>query len=147
MVGRPDSELKALTDRFVCVRLVQMGGVDLGIYQFDPFLAWAVFFMNGDKTIYGRFGTASPQSNRNKLDSNNNHTLSGLKAALKKALEVHDQYVADRGALSKRLAQSSPATTVARQIAWLRNLRQVAPFGRKTKHRFEVAKFLVDRRR
>ena len=82
-----------------------MGGVDLSVFQFDPFLSWSVFFMNGDKTIYGRFGTASPQANRNKRDSNDNHTLAGMKAALEGALRVHDQYVADRETMGERLAQ------------------------------------------
>lgn len=76
-------------DQFVCVRLVQMGGVDLAQYQFDPFLSWSVMFLHADKTIYGRFGTASPKANRNKKDSNPNHTLAGLKAALSRALELH----------------------------------------------------------
>ena len=106
-MAAPDAELTALLDKFVRVRLVQMGGVDLELYQFDPLLSWSLFFMNGNKTIYGRFGTASPQANRNKRDSNNNHTMAGLKAALKGALRIHDQYMADRGELSKRLAQKT----------------------------------------
>ncbi len=60
MASNHDAELDALLDKFVRVRLVQMGGVDLNVYQFDPLLSWSLFFMNGDKTIYGRFGTASP---------------------------------------------------------------------------------------
>ena len=35
MAANQDPELSALLDRFVRVRLVQMGGVDLNIYQFD----------------------------------------------------------------------------------------------------------------
>jgi len=107
LAAQNDPELKALLDKFVKVRLVQMGGVDLEIFQFDPLLSWSLFFMNGDKTIYGRFGTASPQAKRSKRDSNNNHTMAGLKAALKNALEIHDAYMADRGALAKRLAKKT----------------------------------------
>ncbi|MHC4955213.1 MAG: PDZ domain-containing protein [Planctomycetota bacterium] len=95
LVGPSDSELKKLTEQFVCVRLVQMGGVDLSLFQFDPFLSWAVFFMNGDKTIYGRYGRAHPTTKRNKKDSNPNHTTKGLKAAMKRALAIHKRYAAD----------------------------------------------------
>ena len=104
MAAQRDPELKTLLDKFVCVRLVQMGGVDLALFQFDPLLAWSVFFMNGDKTIYGRFGTASPQAKRNRLDSNTNHTTAGLKAALGAALETHAAYKAEPDAWRKRLA-------------------------------------------
>ena len=92
MVAHPDPELQALIERFVCVRLIQMGGVDLAVFQFDPFLSWSLFFMNGDKTIYGRFGRAHPNSKMGKKDSNPNHTLDGMKAALRKALEIHKGY-------------------------------------------------------
>ena len=78
-----DPALKQLMDQFVCVRLVQMGGVDLSIYQFDPFLSWSVMFLHADKTIYGRYGTAHPQAKRSRKDSNTNHTLEGLRAALR----------------------------------------------------------------
>ena len=64
MASHTDKELDALLKKFVCVRMVQMGGVDLNVFQFDPFQTWSVFMMNGDKTIYGRYGSASPQSNR-----------------------------------------------------------------------------------
>ncbi len=104
LVAPTDAELKKLTDRFVCVRLIQMGGVDLETFQFDPFLSWSIFFMNGDKTIYGRFGRAHPQTKRNEKDSNPNHTEAGLKAAMGRALEIHGAYTKDPAAMSKALA-------------------------------------------
>ncbi len=99
-----DPELRDLTDRFVKVRLVGMGGVDLSIFQFDPFLSWSLFFMNGDKTIYGRYGRAHPQTNRNKKDSNPNHTIEGLRAELTKALETHEGYEGDSETWAAALA-------------------------------------------
>ena len=104
LVAPTDAELKKLTDRFVCVRLIQMGGVDLTTFQFDPFLSWAVFFMNGDKTIYGRFGRAHPKTKRNQRDSNPSHTRAGLVAAMGRALELHDAYTKEPAAMSKALA-------------------------------------------
>ncbi len=46
-------------DRFVCVRIIQANGMDLSQFQFDFDLTFAAFFMNADKTLYGRFGTRS----------------------------------------------------------------------------------------
>jgi len=99
-----DEGLKKLREQFVCVRLIQMGGVDLATFQFDPFLSWSVFFMNADKTIYGRFGRAHPQTKRDKQDSNPNHSTEGLKAALRRALEIHRDYAADSEQWGKALA-------------------------------------------
>jgi len=96
--------LASVLERFVCVRVVQMGGVDLSTFQFDPFLSWAVVFMNVDKTVYGRFGTASPKSKRSERDSNPNHTVAGLRAAIDKALEVHAAYEADPRTWAPKLA-------------------------------------------
>ena len=92
--------------------MIQMGGVDLSVFQFDPFLSWSVFFMNADKTIYGRYGTASPKTRRNKPDSNPNHTTQGLKASLRRALEVHAAYTKDPEGYGKKLSgKTGPAPT------------------------------------
>ncbi len=99
-----DSELLELSKRFVCVRIIQMGGVDLATFQFDPFLSWSLFMMNADKTIYGRYGNAHPATKLNRKDSNPNHTIAGLKAALTRALEIHGHYAEDPKALRKALA-------------------------------------------
>ncbi len=105
-----DKELAQLSSQFVRVRLIQMGGVDLSMFQFDPFLSWSLFFVNADKTIYGRFGRAHPSSKRDRKDSNPNHTLDGMKAALRKALEVHRAYEKDPKALAPALAgKTGPA--------------------------------------
>jgi len=104
LTGHREDELDGLLQKFVCVRLIQMGGVDLSVFQFDPFLSWSVFLMNGDKTIYGRFGTASPKTKRNAKDSNPSHTTAGLKAVLRRALRVHDAYQKDPSAMAKALA-------------------------------------------
>jgi hypothetical protein len=47
--------------QFVCVRIVQANALDLALFQFDFDLTFAAFFMNADKTIYGRYGTRSSQ--------------------------------------------------------------------------------------
>lgn len=99
-----DPELRELSEQFVRVRLVQMGGVDLATFQFDPLLSWSVFFMNADKTIYGRYGSAHQDTKRAQRDSNPNHTPRGLAAAMRRALELHEGYAAAPAAWKPRLA-------------------------------------------
>lgn len=48
----------------MCVRLLQMNGVDLKRFQFDYDQTWCAFFMNADGTIYGRYGTRAGRGNQ-----------------------------------------------------------------------------------
>lgn len=99
-----DPDLQKLSEQFVRVRLIQMGGVDLAQFQFDPLLSWAVFLMHPDGTIYGRYGTTHEQTRRNLRDSNPTHTTAGLAAALARGLELHESYVADPKTVGPTLA-------------------------------------------
>jgi serine protease Do len=58
--------------------------MDLNLFQFDYDLTWAVFFLNADETIYGRFG------GRDSTGADSRNTLAGLRYALTKALERHE---------------------------------------------------------
>jgi hypothetical protein len=87
VAGRDDAELAQLMEKFVCVRIVQGWGMDLSLFQFDQELTWAVFFMNADKTIYGRYGSRSEHKN-----TTNAISLEGLKKALEAALKFHAGY-------------------------------------------------------
>lgn len=73
-----------LLDQFVCVRLVRAENLDLSLFRFDPDLAFSVFFMNADKTLYGRFGSRSDF-----YESERDVSLEGLKKAMQGALELH----------------------------------------------------------
>ena len=44
------------------VRLISANGLDLSLFQFDTDQSFAVFLLNADGTIYGRFGTRSDQT-------------------------------------------------------------------------------------
>lgn len=65
------------------VRLINMRGVDLRVFDFDYDLTWAGFFMNADQEIYGRFG------GRGEGDAETYLTLPGLKYAMRQALDAH----------------------------------------------------------
>ena len=102
VVRREDSDLAALMDRFVCVRIVQMYGADLSQFQFDPQLTWSIFFMNADRSIYGRYGL------RTSRDAARDVSLAGLKRAVEGALEIHGAYPGNKASLA---GKSGPPTT------------------------------------
>ena len=79
------------------VRVVQGNGMDLSLFQFDYDLTFAVFFMNADKTIYGRFGTRAEYENAAKDIS-----IEGFKLALEGALALHEGYPENKAALAAK---------------------------------------------
>jgi serine protease Do len=82
-----DPVLKPLLEQFVCVRVVGTNGLDLKHFQFDTDQSFAVFMLNADKTIYGRFGTRS-----HRTEWLQDVSLEGMAKALWAALELHEQY-------------------------------------------------------
>jgi hypothetical protein len=101
-VVRRDPRVADLMDKFVCVRLVQGNGMDLTLFQFDYDLTFAAFFMNADRTIYGRFGSRSERKEATKDVS-----IEGFRKALVAALELHKKYPANQASLAGK--QSQPA--------------------------------------
>lgn len=93
--------MKKLMERFVCVRLVQANRLDLTKFQFDYDLTFAVFFTNAEGTIYGRYGTRSSRE-----EAERELTQDGLAAAMKGALELHNDYPKNKTRLAGK--QSKP---------------------------------------
>ena len=89
-------------EQFVRVRIVQGNGMDLSLFQFDYDLTFSVFFMNADKTIYGRFGTRAEYENAAKDIS-----IEGFKQGLEAALALHEGYPANKAVLA---AKTGPAS-------------------------------------
>ena len=81
-------------DQFIRVRLIQCNSLDLNLFQFDYDLTFAAFFLNADRTIYGRFGTRSSQK-----DASRDITITGFRKAMEGALELHRDYPANRASL------------------------------------------------
>lgn len=106
VAGREDQGLADLMDKFVCVRVVQGWGMDLSLFQFDVELTWAVFLMNADKTIYGRYGSRSDHKNPAKDIS-----IDGLKKALEGALDLHAAYPANKKELAGKTGPRLPFPT------------------------------------
>ena len=84
-------------EQFVRVRIVQGNGMDLSLFQFDYDLTFAAFFMNADKTIYGRFGTRAEYENAAKDIS-----IEGFRQALEAALELHKGYPENKTTLAAK---------------------------------------------
>ncbi|MCZ6677506.1 MAG: Trx7/PDZ domain-containing (seleno)protein [Candidatus Poribacteria bacterium] len=104
-VVRHDPEIQELMEQFVRVRIVQTNGMDLSLFQFDFDLTFAAFFMNADKTIYGRYGSRSDQK-----DPMRDISIEGFGKALAAALAIHQEYPANKAALRGKKGHSSQFT-------------------------------------
>ena len=82
-------------EQFVCVRMIQANGMDLSWFQFDYDQTLAVFFMNADKTIYGRYGTRSSEK-----ESTREMSLAGLRKTMAAVLDLHQGYPANKSSLA-----------------------------------------------
>ena len=102
-----DPAVRPLLDQFVCVRVVGTNGLDLNTFQYDTDQSFAMFMLNADKTIYGRFGTRS-----HRTEWLGDVSLSGLAEALSGALVLHKNLAEHRDSLAgkrgKQLEFSSP---------------------------------------
>ncbi len=92
-----DPVLRPLLEKFVCVRVVSTNGLDLSLFQYDTDQSFAVFMLNADRTIYGRFGTRS-----HRTEWIGDVSLKGLAATLRGALELHSEYPANRSDLAAK---------------------------------------------
>ncbi|PQO38406.1 Trx7/PDZ domain-containing (seleno)protein [Blastopirellula marina] len=86
-----DPVLRPLLDKYVRVRIVGTNGLDLNLFQYDYDQSFAVFLMNADKTIYGRFGTRS-----HRTDWTSDVSIEGLAKAMDLGLQLHKNYPANR---------------------------------------------------
>jgi serine protease Do len=100
-----DERLRPLLEKFVRVRVVSANSLDLSLFQFDTDQSFAVFLLNADGTIYGRFGTRSDQSYWA-----DDVSIEGLAKALEGALTLHAAYPANKAELA---AKKGPAPDFA----------------------------------
>jgi serine protease Do len=105
-VVRRDPQVRDLMDQFVCVRVVQANGLDLTQFQFDYDQSFHAFFMNADKTIYGRFGTRSHHT-----DETQDMTMEGFGKALAAALSLHKGYPANKALFAAKRGPPSAIKT------------------------------------
>ncbi len=72
-----------MSEQFVLVRVTNMRGVDLRVFEFDFDLTWAGLFMNAKDHVYGRYGA------RDEGHAESGLSLAGLKYAMQQALNAH----------------------------------------------------------
>lgn len=92
-----DPVIKPLLSKFVCVRVVGTNGLDLETFQYDTDQSFAVFLLNADGTIYGRFGTRSHQT-----EWVGDVSVEAMGKALQAALELHKDYPNNKAALAAK---------------------------------------------
>ncbi len=92
--------------QYVCVRIVQANRLNLKQFQFDFDLTFAVFLMNADGTIYGRYGTRSSRK-----EAERDISTSGLAAAMEGALALHKQYPRNKSSLKGKQAKPTAYNT------------------------------------
>jgi hypothetical protein len=104
-----DPELRRLLDQFVRVRIISTNGLDLSLFQFDTDQSFAMFFVNADGTIYGRFGTRS-----HRTEWEHDVSYDGLGQALEGALELHRQYPRNQASLAGKRGPNPPVASPER---------------------------------
>jgi hypothetical protein len=109
-----DKRVRSLLEKFVCVRLVSTNGLDLSLFQFDYDQSFAVFFLNADGTIYGRFGTRS-----HRTQWSDDVSIDGLAKALQGALALHAQYPKNKDELAGKKG-AAPEVSSPERYALLR---------------------------
>jgi hypothetical protein len=100
-VARRDPKIRDLLDEYICVRIPTANALDLSRFQFDFDLSFAVFLLDADLNIYGRYGTRSERPETEDI------SLEGLRKAMAQALELHRK----RASIDPELAgkQAKPA--------------------------------------
>lgn len=101
-----DPVVRPLLDKFVRVRVVGTNGLDLNLFQYDTDQSFAVFFLNADKTIYGRYGTRS-----HRTDWLDDVSIQGMARAMEGALELHKAYPTNKAALAGKRGEKLEFTT------------------------------------
>ena len=86
-----DPVIRPLLDQFVRLRQVSTNGLDLNLFQYDTDQSFAIFLLNADGTVYGRFGTRS-----HRTEWYGDVSLEGLAKALRTALQWHKEYPANK---------------------------------------------------
>ncbi|MFP6900446.1 MAG: Trx7/PDZ domain-containing (seleno)protein, partial [Opitutales bacterium] len=111
--------MKLAREKFVCVRQVEMKGVDLSLFQFDMDLSWAAVFLNADRTIYARYGTQSAEG----ADAYN--SLASLENTMNRVLSLHSRYPSNKGMLNGKVGKPLPYQTVM-EMPGLKNKEKYA---------------------
>jgi hypothetical protein len=101
-----NTRMKTLLDKFVRVRQISTNGLDLSLFQYDTDQSFAVFMLNADGTIYGRYGTRS-----HRTEWQGDVSVEGMAKALEGALALHQDFPKNKAQLA---AKRGPAPEFAK---------------------------------
>ena len=123
-------------EQFVCVRIIQGWGLDLNKFQFDGFLTWAVFFLNADGTIYGRYGSRSESGFKKATPV---MSLEGFKKTLKETIRLHETYAENKNEVGPRLKDKTGKKRPWRFTQDIPSMKEMfpkhaTPYGGEGKH-------------
>lgn len=104
-VASENPELAPLHEQFVCVRVINANALDLARFQFDYDLSFSALILNGDGTVYGRYGSWKHQRDPQEK------ATAGYGRALEAALAIHRGYPANRAALASKQGLDIPFKT------------------------------------
>jgi hypothetical protein len=111
-VARLHPEIRALAHEYVLLRIGNMRGVDLSIFDFDYDMQWYAMMLSADGQALGRFG------GRDADTPAKYQSLAGLKHSLSEALKLHAIAKASKPASRKPiLAEDYPAAEKLRDNA------------------------------
>ena len=122
-MARLDSRIAGAARQFVLLRLTNMRGVDLDLFEFDYDLTWMAFFLNAEGKVYGRFGGRDPDSATKYL------RLPALRHALEKALAAHRQGPPDARPDADRPIRTVEQYPAAGYCSTVRTLRRASERG------------------
>jgi predicted metalloprotease with PDZ domain len=74
-----------LAERFVCVRIQSMNGVNINLFQFEGDLTWMAFFMDAHDRFYARYGGREDSAAESHL------TRESLLRVMEEVLVLHGQ--------------------------------------------------------
>ncbi len=114
-ITRGGETLDKLLDRFVCVRVTTMNGVDVQRFQFDRDLSLAVLFLNADGTVYGRYGTRA-STQRTALT---HISLNSFLRAMERVLDLHAAFPANRALFAAKQGVPGPPV-LAEKLPFMR---------------------------
>ncbi len=97
--------------------------MDLSLFQFDYNQTWAVFFLNADRTIYGRYGS------RSNKDARQDVSIEGFRKAMEGALELHKRYPVNKQSLTGKTGPAPKFAAPERYPSLGRFSATVAPGG------------------
>lgn len=80
------SERGKLLSQYVCARIIDMTGINIGLFDFDRNNSLYYFALNADEQIYLRYGGRDAESAETYLD------FDSLNLALTKGLELHEAH-------------------------------------------------------